>query len=89
MCFTFLQCFNKGFSFCRKAAIKFLVKLSLIYKLRSVTRNTTKKKLPEAIKQELIASIIEIVDEEVCSGLNKEVKNAREPKEVISVIKKI
>ena len=89
MCFTFLQCFNKRFSFCRKAAIKFLIKLSLIYKLRSVTRNTTKKKSPEAIKQELIASVIEIVDEEVCSGLNKEVKNAREPKEVISLIKKI
>ena len=36
-----------------------------------------------------MASIIEIADEEDYSGLNEEVNNAKEPKESISIIKKI
>ena len=44
-----------------------------------MTKNTTKKKSPETIKQELLTSIIEIVNEEGYSGLNEEVKNAKEP----------
>ena len=48
--------------------------------LRSVTRNTTKKKSPEAIQQELLASIIEIADEEAYLGLNEEKKVGRNQK---------
>ena len=40
------------------------------------------------LKQELLASIIEIKDEEDYSELNEEVKSAKEPKEAISIIKK-
>ena len=43
---------------------------------------------PEAIKQELLASIIEIADEEDYSVLNREVKNAKEPKDGIFSINK-
>ena len=41
------------------------------------------------IRQELLASIIGIVDEEDYSGLNEEVKNAKKPEKVTSLIKKI
>ena len=41
------------------------------------------------IRQELLASIIGIADEEDYSELNGEVKNAKESKEVTSLIKKI
>ena len=41
------------------------------------------------IRQELLASIIGIADEEDYSELNDEVKNAKESKEVTSLIKKI
>ena len=37
-------------------------------------RNTTKKKSPEEIKQELLASIIETGEEGEYSGLNLEIK---------------
>ena len=40
-------------------------------------RNTTKKKSPEAIKQELLASIMEIVDEEDYARLNEYVKDTK------------
>ena len=39
--------------------------------------NTAKKKSPETIKQELIASITETADEKNYSGLNVEVKNTK------------
>ena len=62
--------------FYRKAEVK-AFKTFLNLSLRSVTRNTTKKKSPEVIKQELLTSIIEIADEEDYLGLNEEVKNAK------------
>ena len=37
----------------------------------------------------IIAPIIEIVDEEDYSELNEEVKNVKEPKETVSIIKTI
>ena len=40
------------------------------------------------IKQELLASVIEIVYEENYAELNHEVKNAKEPKDAIFFIKK-
>ena len=55
--------------------------------LCSVTRNTTEKKSPEVIRQELLASIVEISDEDD-SELNKAVRNAKEPKEAMLIIKK-
>ena len=83
--------------------VKFLIKLttSLIFKDSfwrsnyaqikrmkvSVARNETKKKSPQAIKQELLASIIEILDKHD-SLLNEEARNVKEPKEAISIIKK-
>ena len=39
-----------------------------------MTRNRTKKKSLEGIKEELLASMIETVNEEDYSGLNKVVK---------------
>ena len=62
--------------FYRKAEVK-AFKTFLNLSLRSVTRNTTKKKSPEVIKQELLTSVIEIADEEDYLGLNEEVKNAK------------
>ena len=44
------------------------------------------KKSPEAIKQELLASIIETADEEDYLGLIEDVKNAKEPKEAVFLI---
>ena len=45
------------------------------------------KKSSKAIKQELLAPVTKIADEDY-SGLNEDVKNAKEPKEVIFIIKK-
>ena len=56
--------------------------------MRSVTRNTKKKKTPEAIKQELLVSIIEIADEEDYIEMSEEVKNAKELKDAVSLVKK-
>ena len=63
MCFTFLQCFNNR-------ELNTFINL----KLRKVTRNTTKEKSPEAIKQELLTSVME---EEDYSGLKEEAKIGR------------
>ena len=77
MCFTLFQLFNnRGLSlFYSTVAITFLVKNFLT-------------KTPNAIKPELLASIIEIADEEDYSGLNKEVKIAKKPKDAIFLVKK-
>ena len=56
--------------------------------LRSVTRNTAKKKIPKAIKQELLVSRIKIADDEDYWELNKEVQDAKKPKYAISLVKK-
>ena len=40
-------------------------------------RNTTKKKSPESIKHKLLASVMEIVNEEDYSALNEVVKIRR------------
>ena len=56
--------------------------------LRSVTRNTVKKKIPKAIKQELLVSRIKIADDEDYWELNKEVQDAKKPKYAISLVKK-
>ena len=54
-----------------------------------MTRNTKKKKTPEIIKQELLASILDIFDEnEDYLQMNKEVKNTKKPKDGISLTKK-
>ena len=90
MCFIFLQYFdNRELSlFYRKAAIKFLTKRSFIYSF-VVSRETQQRKShPKAIKQELLASIIKIANEEDYSGLNEVVKNMKESKKAISIIKK-
>ena len=57
------------------AAIKFLVKNFL-------------GKIPKAIKPELLASIIEIADEEDYSELNEEVTIAKKAKDAIFLVKK-
>ena len=77
MCFTLFQCFNnRGLSlFYSTAAIKFLVKNFLT-------------KIPKAIKPELLASIIEIADEEDYSELNEEVTIAKKAKDAIFLVKK-
>ena len=83
--------------------VKFLIKLTtfLIFKdsfwrsnyaqikrmKMSVARNETKKKSPQAIKQELLASIIEILDKHD-SLLNEKARNVKEAKEAILIIKK-
>ena len=78
MCFKCLKCFkNRGLCFIGKKQLIFY-KTFLNVLLRGVTRNTKKKKSPKAIKQELLAWIIETVDEDY-SELNQKVKNAKEP----------
>lgn len=44
--------------------------------MRNITRNTTKIKSPKVTKQELLASMMEIVNED-CSELNEEVNIGR------------
>ena len=44
-------------------------------------------KVTRGKKEELLASIIEIVDEDE-SGLNKAVRNAKQPNEAIAIINK-
>ena len=54
-----------------------------------MARRTNKKKTPEMIKRELLASILELSDgEENYSELSKEVKKAKEPKDGIALLKK-
>ena len=56
--------------------------------LHRVTRSTKKKKTPEIIKQELLASILKVFDEkEDYLQMIEEVKNAKEPKDGISLEK--
>ena len=57
MSFTFLYCFIV------KQQLSFK-KTFLNLKLRGVTGNTKKEKTPDAIKQELLLSVIEIADNE-------------------------
>ena len=48
--------------------------------MRGAARKTNKKKTPEIIKQELLASLVEHSDGEGdYSKLNEEVRNAKEP----------
>ena len=56
--------------------------------LCSVTRNTTKKKIPKAIKQELLVSRIKIAGDEDYWELNEEWQNAKKPKYAISLVNK-
>ena len=44
--------------------------------------------MKEIIKQELLASILEVFEEEDYLQMNEEVKNAKEPKDGISLVKK-
>ena len=67
MCFTYLQCFSN------RELTTFLNFL-----LRNVTRNTEKKKSSNAIKQELLASIMKIANEGDYSGMSDEVKIRRD-----------
>ena len=68
--------------FCRKAAIKFIIKLSVIYSCAVEREIQPKKKSSEVIKKESLAWTIETVDEVDYSELNDEVKNAKEKKMV-------
>ena len=57
--------------------------------MRSVARRTKMNKTPETIKKELLASIVELLGgEEDYLELNEEVRNAKEPKDVIALVKK-
>ena len=57
--------------------------------MRDVVRKMKKKKTPQIIKQELLASILEVFDkEEDYLHMNEEVKNVKELKDSISLVKK-
>ena len=57
--------------------------------MRSVARRTKMNKTPETIKKELLTSIVELLGgEEDYLELNEEVRNAKEPKDVIALVKK-
>ena len=57
--------------------------------MRSVARRTKMNKTPETIKKELLPSIVELLGgEEDYLELNEEVRNAKEPKDVIALVKK-
>ena len=56
--------------------------------MRSVARRMKKKRTPEIIKQEWFSSILEVFEEKDYLQMNKEVKNAKEPKDDISLVKK-
>ena len=57
--------------------------------MRSVARRTKMNKTPETIKKELLVSIVELLGgEEDYLELNEEVRNAKEPKDVIALVKK-
>ena len=53
-----------------------------------MTRRIEKKKTPETIKKELLASILEVFEEEDYLQICKEVKNAKDLKDGISLVKK-
>ena len=57
--------------------------------MRGVARRMKKKKTPEIINQELLQSILEVFEEEDYLKMNGEVKNAKEPKDGISLVKKV
>ena len=57
--------------------------------LRGVARRVKKNKTPEIIKQELLASIVELSDgDKDYLELNEEVRNAKKPKDGICLVKK-
>ena len=57
--------------------------------MRGVVRKMKKKKTTEIIKQELLVSILEVSDkEENYLHMNEEVKNVKELKDSISLVKK-
>ena len=51
-------------------------------------RKTNKKKTPEMIRKELLASILEVYEEEDDLRMNKEAKNAKGLKDGIYLVKK-
>ena len=51
-------------------------------------RKTNKKKTPEMIRKELLASILEVYEEEDDLQMNKEAKNAKGLKDGIYLVKK-
>ena len=57
--------------------------------MRGIARRMNKKKTPIIIKKELLASILEVSnEEEEYLQMNKEVKNAKEQKDGTCLIKK-
>ena len=57
--------------------------------MQDVVRRLKKNKIPEIVKQELIASIAEFSNgEEDYLELNEKVKNAKEPQDGIVLVKK-
>ena len=54
----------------------------------SVARRIKKKKTPETIKKELLASILEVFEEEDYLQICEEVKNVKDLKDGISLVKK-
>ena len=57
--------------------------------MRGAAREMKKKKTPEIIKQELLASILEVFhEEEDYLHMNEEVNNVKELKNGISLVKK-
>ena len=57
--------------------------------MRGVARKTNKKKTPEMFKIELLASVVILDGEEDYLELKEEVKNAKEPKDGVALVKKI
>ena len=55
--------------------------------MRGVARRMKKKKTPKVIKNELLASILEVFEEDYLR-MSEEVKNAKDPKDDISLVKK-
>ena len=56
--------------------------------MRGVTRRMKKKKTPETAKKELLASILEVLQEEDYLNICETVKNAKDLKDAISLVKK-
>ena len=53
-----------------------------------MTRRTKTKKTPETIRKELLASILEVFEEEHYLQMCEEMKNAKDLKDGISLVKK-
>ena len=57
--------------------------------MRGIARKVNKQKTPELIKKELLASILEVFNEEEgYLQINEEVKNAKELKDGMALVKK-